>query len=113
MPTPQETARLDQIKRTWQQKRQITDRLGKIKTKIGVYSGKGGVGKTTVAVNLAVTLANMGSSVGLLDVDIDCPNVAKVMGITDKPEYIDEQIIPTEKYGVKVVSMAFFQENPD
>mgnify|MGYP000678098835 FL=1 len=113
MPTPQETARLEQIKRSWQQKRQITDRLGKIKTKIGVYSGKGGVGKTTVAVNLAVTLANMGSSVGLLDVDIDCPNVAKVMGITDKPEYVDEQIIPTEKYGVKVVSMAFFQENPD
>ena len=113
MPTPQETARLEQIKRTWQQKRQITDRLGKIKTKVGVYSGKGGVGKTTVAVNLAVTLASMGSSVGLLDVDIDCPNVAKVMGITDKPEYVDEQIIPTEKYGVKVVSMAFFQENPD
>lgn len=113
MPTPQETARLEQIKRSWQQKRQITDRLGKIKTKIGVYSGKGGVGKTTVAVNLAVTLASMGSSVGLLDVDIDCPNVAKVMGITDKPDYVDEQIIPTEKYGVKVVSMAFFQENPD
>ena len=113
MPTPQETARLEQIKRSWQQKRQITDRLGKIKTKIGVYSGKGGVGKTTVAVNLAVTLASMGSSVGLLDVDIDCPNVAKVMGITDKPDYVDGQIIPTEKYGVKVVSMAFFQENPD
>jgi len=80
---------------------------------ISVTSGKGGVGKTTVAVNLAVTLASMGSSVGLLDVDIDCPNVAKVMGITDKPDYVDGQIIPTEKYGVKVVSMAFFQENPD
>ena len=113
MPTPQETARLEQIKRSWQQKRQITDRLGKIKTKIGVYSGKGGVGKTTVAVNLAVTLASMGSSVGLLDVDIDCPNVAKVMGITDKPAYVDGQLIPTEKYGVKVVSMAYYQENPD
>ncbi|MCI0780469.1 MAG: P-loop NTPase, partial [Chloroflexi bacterium] len=57
MPNPQENARLEQIKRSWQQKRQITERLGKIKTKIGVYSGKGGVGKTTVAVNLAVTLA--------------------------------------------------------
>ena len=113
MPTPQETARLEQIKRTWQQKRQITDRLGRIKTKIGVYSGKGGVGKTTVAVNLAVTLASQGHSVGLLDVDIDCPNVAKVMGITDKPDYIDNQIIPAEKWGVKVVSMAFFQENQD
>ncbi len=57
MPTPQENARLEQIKRSWEQKRQITDRLSKIKTKIGVYSGKGGVGKTTVAVNLAFTLA--------------------------------------------------------
>ena len=113
MATPQENARLEQIKRSWQQKRQITDRLGKIKTKIGVYSGKGGVGKTTVAVNLAVTLASQGSKVGLLDVDIDCPNVAKVMGITDKPDYVDNQIIPSEKWGVKVVSMAFFQENPD
>jgi len=113
MPTPQETARLEQIKKSWQQKRQITERLGKIKTKIGVYSGKGGVGKTTVAVNLAVTLASQGNSVGLLDVDIDCPNVTKVMGITDKPDYVDGQIIPSEKWGVKVVSMAFFQENPD
>ena len=113
MATPQETARLEQIKRTWQQKRQITDRLAKIKTKVGIYSGKGGVGKTTVAVNLAVTLASQGCSVGLLDVDIDCPNVAKVMGITDKPDYVDGQIIPAEKWGVKVVSMAFFQENQD
>ena len=113
MPKPQETARLEQIKKSWQQKRQITDRLGKIKTKIGVYSGKGGVGKTTVACNLAVTLASQGHSVGLLDVDIDCPNVTKVMGMTDKPEYVDGQIIPAEKWGVKVVSMAFFQENPD
>ncbi|MBM12029.1 MAG: ATP-binding protein [Chloroflexi bacterium] len=113
MSTPQESARLEQIKRSWQQKRQITERLDKIKTKIGVYSGKGGVGKTTVAVNLAVTLAKQGATVGLLDVDIDCPNVAKVMGITEKPDYIEGQIIPVEKHGVKVVSMAFFQENQD
>ena len=45
--------------------------------------------------------------------DIDCPNVAKVMGITDKPDYVDGQIIPAEKWGVKVVSMSFFQENQD
>ena len=113
MATPQENARLEQIKRSWQQKRQITDRLGKIKTKVGVYSGKGGVGKTTVAVNLAVTLAQAGASVGLLDVDIDCPNVTKVLAITEKPDYVDGQIIPAEKWGVKVVSMAFFQENQD
>jgi ATP-binding protein involved in chromosome partitioning len=113
MPTPQENARLEQIKRSWEQKRQITDRLSKIKTKIGVYSGKGGVGKTTVAVNLAVTLAQQGNRVGLLDVDIDCPNVTKVLGIEEKPDYVDGQIHPSEKWGVRVVSMAFFQENEE
>ena len=113
MPTQQETARLEQIKRSWQQKRDITERLSKIKTKIGVYSGKGGVGKTTVAVNLAVTLAQEGNQVGLLDVDIDCPNVTKVLGIKDKPDYVDGKIHPSEKWGVRVVSMAFFQENEE
>ncbi len=113
MSTPQENARLEQIKRTWQQKRQITDRMEGIKTKIGVYSGKGGVGKTTVAVNLATTLAQAGCKVGLLDVDIDCPNVNKVLGVTEPPDYVDGEIKPAEKWGVKVVSMAFFQEKED
>ncbi len=113
MSTPQENARLEQIKRSWQQRRQITDRLAGITTKIGVYSGKGGVGKTTVAVNLAATLAQEGRKVGLLDVDIDCPNVNKVLGVTEPPGYADGEILPAEKWGVKVVSMAFFQEKED
>ena len=113
MASPQENAKLEQIKRSWEQKRQITDRLSAIKTKIGVYSGKGGVGKTTVSVNLAASLALEGNKVGLLDVDIDCPNANKVLGVTEVADYVDGQIIPAEKWGVKVVSMAFFQEKED
>ena len=112
-PNAQQNARLQQIRRQWEQKRQITDRLASVRTTIGVYSGKGGVGKTTVACNLATILAKQGERVGLLDVDIDCPNVTRVMGITDKPDYRDGQISPAQGHGVKVVSMAFFQENED
>ena len=65
-----QNARLDQLKQQWAQTKQISDRLTTVKHKIGVYSGKGGVGKTTVSVNLAVSLANAGASVGILDVDI-------------------------------------------
>ena len=119
MPTPQEQARLEAIKKNWQQRRQITQHLSRIKAKVAVYSGKGGVGKTTVAVNLAVLLAEQGNSVGILDADIDCPNVTKAFGVSEKPLYQkgqdgqEGQIIPAESFGVKVLSMAFFQQNEE
>ena len=111
--SPQEQARLDAMKRNWQQRREIADKLARIKYKIGVYSGKGGVGKTTVAVNLAVTLAQKGYTVGLMDTDIDCPNATRVLGVFEKPTMQDGMIIPPEKFGVKILSMAFFQENEE
>jgi ATP-binding protein involved in chromosome partitioning len=72
---------------------------------IAVASGKGGVGKTTIAVNLAVYLAQKGSCVGLLDADIYGPNVPMMMGIRDLPAPREDRIIPAEAYGVRVVSI--------
>lgn len=113
MSEEQRQARLQQIKAQWDQKRAINESLGRIKTKIGVYSGKGGVGKTTVAVNLATYLAQQGYSIGLLDTDIDCPNATKVMGVTDRPIVANGRMAPVEQFGVKIMSMAFFQENEE
>ncbi|MSQ41010.1 MAG: ATP-binding protein [Dehalococcoidia bacterium] len=113
MMNEQQRARLESIKRTWQQKREITESLGRIKNKIAVYSGKGGVGKTTIAVGIAVTLARQGFKVGIFDADIDCPNVTKLMGLTNRPEVKDNRFYPPEKHGVKVISMSFFQERED
>jgi len=63
------------------EKRDVEEKMLKVKHRIGVYSAKGGVGKTTVSINLAYTLNTMGFKVGLLDADIDCPNVTFFLGI--------------------------------
>ncbi|NHJ38458.1 MAG: Mrp/NBP35 family ATP-binding protein [Asgard group archaeon] len=80
-----------------------------------VASGKGGVGKTTVSVNIATSLAKRGFSVGILDADITGPNVPKMIGLEDeRPGYDQDQnkILPIESaYGVKVISMEFLLEN--
>lgn len=97
---------------------EIQQNMAKIKNKIVVISGKGGVGKTTVAVNLAISLASYGLRVGLLDVDITGPNVLKMMGIN--PE-IRPRINPDAKkfypvdgpLNTKVVSMAFLMQDMD
>jgi len=80
-----------------------------VKNIIAVASGKGGVGKSTVSVNLAVALARDGASVGLLDADITGPNIPLMMGLEGMPKAgSDNRIIPLERHGVKVISIAFF-----
>ncbi len=74
---------------------------------VAVGSGKGGVGKTTVSVNLALALAKLGRKVGLLDGDVYGPNVPLMMGTRDTPHGNAEEIQPVESYGVKLMSMGF------
>jgi ATP-binding protein involved in chromosome partitioning len=110
----QAKAKIEAMRRQFEQKRAVSETLSRIRYKIGVYSGKGGVGKTTVAVNLAVTLANDGASVGILDVDIDCPNVIRAMKVAEAPAVRgDKKMVPPERFGVKVMSMGFFQQDEE
>ena len=77
---------------------------------IAVSSGKGGVGKSTVAVNLAVALARSGLRVGLMDADIYGPNIPRMLGVTDQPKVEHEKIIPLEAHGLKMISLGLLIE---
>lgn len=85
--------------------------MPQVKNTIAVASGKGGVGKSTVAVNLAVALAKDGAKVGLLDADIYGPSIPLMLGINEKPKIYQDQnspkILPLEKYGLKIMSIGF------
>jgi ATP-binding protein involved in chromosome partitioning len=90
------------------------DVLKGVKNVVAVASGKGGVGKSTFAVNLAVALAASGAKVGILDADVYGPNIPLMMGIKGGAEVKEERIIPPEPFGVKVASLGFFykEESP-
>jgi ATP-binding protein involved in chromosome partitioning len=81
--------------------------LGRI---IAISSGKGGVGKSTVAANLAVSLASAGHAVGLMDGDIYGPNIPRMFGVSARPEVIQGKIRPLESFGVKLMSLGFLVE---
>ena len=92
--------------------------LPDVKNIIAVFSGKGGVGKSTVSSNLAISLAALGYKVGLLDADIHGPSVPKMFGVEHEQPYVEEKdgkqkVMPIEKYGIKLLSIGFFvsQEN--
>jgi ATP-binding protein involved in chromosome partitioning len=78
-----------------------------IRNAVAIASGKGGVGKSTVAVNVAVALAKAGARVGLLDADIYGPNVPTMMGVDKLPPPTKEKLVPAEAYGVKMMSIGF------
>jgi Mrp family chromosome partitioning ATPase len=94
---------------------QVMDNLSRIQHKIVVMSGKGGVGKSTVAVNLALTLADQGYRVGVMDVDIHGPDVAMLLGVEDERlESTGEQILPVRvNENLSAISMAFLLEDRD
>jgi ATP-binding protein involved in chromosome partitioning len=82
-----------------------------VKNVIAVGAGKGGVGKSTVAVNLALALSQYGGRVGMIDADIYGPNVPMMLGVNTQLETDGKKIVPAEKYGIPVVSMGFLTKN--
>jgi ATP-binding protein involved in chromosome partitioning len=93
------------------QDRRLTSRMDiGVKNAVAVASGKGGVGKSTIATNLALALALSGASVGLLDADIYGPNIPLMMGVHERPRASNGRILPPQGYGVKLMSMGFLVE---
>lgn len=86
------------------------DLLPGVKHCIAIASGKGGVGKSTVTVNLATALARQGASVGILDADVYGPSIPMMMGCNDRPFTNDGKIVPLERFGVKLMSLGFLLE---
>ena len=111
--TADQKAQMEQAYAQMRRKLRMTRLAEDIEHKIMVLSGKGGVGKSTVATGIALSLARQGKKVGILDIDITGPNIPKMMGIEDLELHVeDSQIHPADgPSGVKVMSMAFLLED--
>jgi ATP-binding protein involved in chromosome partitioning len=104
----------DESAEEFEERRRLQSRLCRIRHKVVVLSGKGGVGKSTVAVNLASALASAGKRVGLLDVDIHGPSVPTMLGLEGrKVDACEEGLLPIVINGLKVMSLGFLLPNPD
>ena len=114
-PSPQEQKQMEQAYAQMKRKMSMEEIGRQIKHKIMVLSGKGGVGKSTVSTGLALSLAQQGFRVGILDIDITGPNVPKMMGLDGRRLHVEnKRIHPAEGHlGVKVISMAFLLEDED
>src|SRR5688572_29753209 len=88
------------------------DPVPEVKNVVLVMSGKGGVGKSTVATNLALALKKHGASVGLLDADIYGPSIPTMLGVTGQPLSDGQKIVPLERHGIKLMSIGFLLEDP-
>jgi len=97
-----------------QEREQVHRNLARVTRKIGIVSGKGGVGKTFIAVNLALALSAAGKKTGILDADVDCPNVARFLNLRDLAlsGSAEGRIDPLEHRGLKIVSTHFFTDDP-
>jgi Mrp family chromosome partitioning ATPase len=113
--SPQQQKQMESAYANMKRKMSMQEIGRKIKHKVMVLSGKGGVGKSTVSTGLALALAQEGHSVGILDIDITGPNVPKMMGLERKRLHVEQgRIHPAQGHlGVKVISMAFLLENED
>ena len=113
--SPEQKAQMEQAYQQMQRKLRITKLDEGIKHKVMVLSGKGGVGKSTVATGLALCLARRGMRVGLMDIDITGPNVPKMLGLDAAELNVEDgQLHPAlGPHGLKVISMAFLLEDPD
>lgn len=106
-----ETAEIEMTARVRERPSQNEDLIPGVKHCIAIASGKGGVGKSTVTVNLAVALAQQGASVGVMDADVYGPSIPLMLGVDERPFVEDERLIPIKRHGLSIMSLGFLLED--